>query len=544
MSFTQIIESIQAVSGVFLNLSPIGWVVVLVIVGLFTYGCFLRRQIRHYFQSERSEIRKCREHFEQIDDGESSAVQFDAITRVLWFDSLTKRAVHWLWKVRRQPNPDVNAIINALNRSFEYRTHTLRALPNILLLLGLFGTVIGIGGSIASLVPQIQQALFSTNPQELTTNLADTLQQMLTAFATTLAGIVTSLIIGNVARGAQKDQAKFQAEMHDFILAFVVPKFFPASLEVQLDDMRIVIGESHKYIDKVTSLMDKTSERFNTVFNKASETMTDNISQLASVSGALESSLSQLSNQVENSVTSLDQGAQEIKASTLELQRYHDDMRSAYLRLGELFTESREHTGKQIHDQLNKIDEVSQQYTTVTQHIIERVDIVAERLFATSASFDKAGEHYLRATNDSYLKIESGFDDIKNELKTMLSGHRGGLQEVSGALSTYSGQMSQLVSQLDPSLFPRDEWKSMRKILDDIFEALVAFQNGQSNSLSHIERSTEVLKEISVRLADYPNNNQFEEMFRETLKLLNNLEIHLARSDNEVLEPDINPFAR
>ena len=385
----------RAFLAVLTSARPEGWVAIGLIIVFFVWSLRAVSQIHRRLERERFAIDEAARRLAELDNHDVTLESVAYVSGNIPEGTVTRSVVELVWKNRRLANPDLNAILGLINGQSDPRLIALRATPNTLLLTGLLGTVLGLGSSIASLVPQIQQALNSTNLEAVKNNLASTLQQMQTAFAATLWGILAALVAGWLIRRLTQRQLSISSAIETLMMELIAPKLLPSSTEAQLDDINAVLRESRDYISKVTEIMQRAAGDFEGVLSRTGETMSTNISELASVSSSMQSSLTTLTGQVERSIDGLNRGAHEIESSTKELQKYHEDMRSAYGRLGDLFAEAREHAERQTNVQMEQAREIQLQFTNASTSIVERVDRVAETLQGTSRSLDEASRQHV-----------------------------------------------------------------------------------------------------------------------------------------------------
>ena len=144
-----------------------------------------------------------------------------------------------------------------LRQSESARLSFARNAPNLLLLAGLFGTVIGLAGMVATLGPQIEGTLHTADPLTLTRNLGETLQHMQNAFACTLWGILASIVVAMWTRKLTARQSDLLAQLQEF----GIREFAPCHLSAyanrrEFDDLRILLRQSRAFLHNIAGMME------------------------------------------------------------------------------------------------------------------------------------------------------------------------------------------------------------------------------------------------------------------------------------------------
>jgi hypothetical protein len=466
--------------------SPLGWLAIATI-GLVTIFVAIRcLQVGARLKQER--------HFlNQIALGFQSANTEDLDEEFIgsWLlrappQSVTAKAASMVWQSRRLPSPDVNAITSVVQAASDSRLAGLKVAPNSILLIGLIGTVLGLAGSVSTLAPQLQHALNEVNPELLMESLGVTIREMRTAFSATLCGIFGALVTGVLIRHVSLQYGKFLEQVQDLVVQELGPRLLPASMAVQLEDIRTVLEESKNFIQKVAKTMDQAADRFQQVLTQTGQAMTDSIEQLSGVSKSMNESMIEVSRDVRNSAKSLDQGTKQVRESAEALHEYHVDLRDAYTSLGKLFQESRDHLELQAKQQLERMGDMQQQFATSSQQIVSRVDLASERLAETSQAYNKAGESYLQAIGEVNTRIGGGFESLDENLGTVLAEHKREMSTVEENLREVIATLRDLSERMDPTLLPRDAWETANKSLHDTQLHIAGIQKTLSQVLNGI----------------------------------------------------------
>jgi biopolymer transport protein ExbB/TolQ len=168
-----------------------------------------------------------------------------------------------------------------------------RYIAGILTLVGLLGTVLGLSFALF----KIQGALMGVNEvaklQELTVALGSTLRGMKTAFACTLAGLSTSLLLSLANHLVRRFQTSLAERLDDFTFRGLLP--FLERLDPGADQAAKAFAqklkESAEELDKVREVITAAAAQYGT----ASQDFTGTVHELRGIVTAFESGVTTLS---------------------------------------------------------------------------------------------------------------------------------------------------------------------------------------------------------------------------------------------------------
>lgn len=466
-------DVLAGIASVLINAQPIGQVSIFTIIIYFAYQAVASVQIRMRLAAEARALQQLAQEMVGQEDGEIPDVErIAAVEALLPPKSLAAQTLRAVWRTRRLPNPDINSILTRIRASVGSGLASLRSAPNALLLLGLFGTVVGLGATIGSLAPQLRDALAVQEPGELTRQLSLTLGEMQTAFAATLWGILAALVMAAVVRGVIRQQSLVQRRALDLVIDVLAPQLLPSSLEAQLDDMRQVLGESRMHMQDVSKIMGESATAFEGVLDRTGATMATNIEQLAAVSASMQQALETLSEDVRKSAGSLVDSMEEMRASTSQLGGFHQDMRNAYVEMNNLYLQAREHTEEHARDQLDKVHELQRQFGTASQEVIVSLTSVGEGLKSNTGSLQSAEQGYREAADRVLVKLSAGFGELDDKLSKTLGDHGVMMGHAEQQLAHIHKTLASLTERLDPALLPRETWTNVELNVVGIRESL------------------------------------------------------------------------
>lgn len=473
-----VLDGLQAAAYVLFSDRLVGRVSIVVIVTMAAVTKLVWSSLYAHLEDEAEALRRCHQLVaKHLARGASDAEVGEVIAGLPTL-SAARQAVAGVWGVRHLPSPDIQANLGAIEGGTDARTRWLSSAPNTILLVGLLGTVAGLGYSVAGLVEQLSQVLDAPEPAALTSSLSDTLAEMQSAFSATIWGILGALYASHLLRRMRGQIDEVRVSMRRLVVETLAPRLLPASVEAQIDEITLAMRTSREYLGEVSTIMQNSAASFQTVLERTGSAMEANIGSLADVTRKMTDSLADLGIKLASSVDSLDGASREMKTSSDRLTDFHGDMRNAYAELGRLYQDAREHTDRQVLQQIEKVSSVQAGFESSTSMIVERLDAASSRVTDAIGAFRTVGEQQVSSINGVYLKLDEGFERVDVRMKQTLDGHRAVQGEVRDVVRDVAEAMTTLVAQIDPALFPSSEWRALREDVGVVSSMLGAIVRG------------------------------------------------------------------
>lgn len=442
-------------------------VVALITPGIFGFaiilGLIVPYTVRAYRQISRANSELDRE-FEYLKKCKAGLIQLQEARRYAeiedirgWLsgvdgESRVLKCVQAVWSTRTIPNPDLEAISSMLSQSESHRLGVAKGTPNALMLSGLIGTVLGLAGAVSRLPQQIQGSSQAVDPIGLTQNLSSTLQHMQGAFACTFWGILLAVIVSRKVNATGARQSAFLAELQEFGLLQLSPYVIRANVASQLGD---VFEKSQKFMERICGLMQDAAGRFETILNNAGNAMASSANELHNVS-----------------LNVLD-GAQALKQSSDELQNSHNDMQKVHAAMETFFVKSKEELERQGQEQLSKMHELQQDFAKSAQGIVYAINNTSDGLSGATQAFGASGRTFRDAADQMSLKLDTGFQQMKESITGSLDKHDAEMSHVEDAVNRVNDWLADLSVRLDPRMLPREEWDKLTTCLQAITDVLL-----------------------------------------------------------------------
>lgn len=388
-----------------------------------------------------------------------------------------------------------------------------RYVLSVLIILGLIGTLWGLSNAITQVSPLITEQL--DDLKQIGRVMRGTLDGMSTAFATTLAGLLTSLFLGGFSWLFNRRQTLFLAELEDFTTTTLLPCLSPPvgldaiqnateTLSESTETLKFTSGESVKALEKAIQQLTDASwearlEQQYTLAEKFEET-TENL--LASLEG-ISSFQFTVQEAVRTFKESTEQSMQQITSTQEELRETLNktlpDLSSESKSLKDAITEYQNSQTEFIKD-LNRtitggndgllrritalIAEYQNSLTDFTDNLKDAIsksnDALIENLagIMQNAGMFKDASDGLSGEQNSVLQLLndnlSGLNAVTEELRGLRSDLRGqGSDGLSLDISKAPGRRGRRFSASDAGITEiADRGSGEREILSQILLAL------------------------------------------------------------------------
>ncbi|MDX2005201.1 MAG: hypothetical protein SFU83_07975 [Meiothermus sp.] len=370
---------------------------------------------------------------------------------------LSGEIVRRLGLMRWLQNPDTQSVVRLSQDSPAAGLVPLRGYPNLLFILGLFGTVFGLALSVGTLADPLAASLNRPNPQLLTQKLSLTLGEMQGAFAFTLLGIVLSVLAAQLLAWAHRSLVEVQVLAQELVVEFAGYSF-PSSQAAQLEDLRAMLSESRDFIQGVAELMNRASGEFKEVLERAGERIDQSLDRLAGVSEAITQSLAEVTDEAKEVSQSIAAGARHIDQGLTELRTHQEEIQSVYTDLQTKFDQSLEGLKVSSQEQMNEFTQVAERIVNDSASHTRQVVLVQQLLERATTAFEDSGGKYERSSLGLLNQLNGGFQGITSSLQGMLERHAGEMGAVHRGVEKVAANLSDLSSRLDPRLLPREDW--------------------------------------------------------------------------------------
>lgn len=405
-------------------------------------------------------------------------------------DTTVGTALHAVYGFRDAQSIDMEAIATLLNQKEASHLSFPRLAPNLLLLFGLFGTVLGLAGAIGALSPRISESIRTTNPQTLTRALSDTSSHMQTAFACTLWGILCATGISLGTRKIAAKQNEIVAEIQQFVIHEVAPKVILANERVQIEELRSVVSESRTVLAQIAGQMHQVTEQFKAEMQAISQSLSENVNvfrqtldtslnqaertvtTLAQTSQTVAGSLGSVVESIQGTVQEARVTAESINQSTRSLGEYHQKLTEVQERITQTYQDTQKQLEEQISSQLSKLGELQQALDHTSADIVARIDKATDRMEAVSKVVAENTEQASRNFLSIQGAVSHHYGEIEGAVERLFREHSQKLQGVDQSILLVADRLKDLKHSLSPQKLPAEEWERLNKTLSALIQVL------------------------------------------------------------------------
>lgn len=415
--------------------------------------------------------------------------QFDDYLRGQEEDFHGTRVLLQVYEQRRLAAPDVAAVLSTA-RTFEPEgLERQRRTPNVLLLIGLAGTVLGLAATIG----QIDVTALAAGQDGEVVNTLDSfgavLRQLPTAFIATIWGILSALTFGHFVGRADASARGFAEDLEQRASRVWIPSVWPENVAVQYEDLNRSMRASNRVIEQTRSLMQSMTADFGATLQQTSEAMGRHVAELASVSDKTHQAFKSLSGQVTESVASLDRASGRVTDAMGRLESFHGEMQDAYGRMDQLFTEAHTESQQKVDTALQATRDQQAQFAVASDRTLVGIDAAADRMrdVADLVKRQEAGMESLR--NSMLAAIEEGLSQSGASFRAVLDQATNGIAASAAAMAEPVDGLRTLVND---SLAGRDGSMAVQR-LADVVSALADRSERLEHATKGLERSADLL---------------------------------------------------
>ena len=336
---------------------------------------------------------------------------------------------------------DQNGILDTIDHiddEIKWRTYGLLKYPiSSLVIFGLLGTVWGLQKSIYSLLPTMQSQLDLAKLQQV---MEGTLIGMQTAFSTTLAGLVFSVILGFLATLGLRNLVNNYLLM---VKTFLIQDIMPVYTLLGSEHMNSLTERTKELKETITDVVKQSDILFQPIINSANtfksgmdqifsaaHTFVDASENVDKMSSTLNGTLIQLSGSlgaVKNAIDESKSIQEDIEKTISHISKLPDFFEKLMIHLADEF---KEHQNKTEEKHSNKVSEQMENLTTAIQTLLENTKAWQEETsksgdFLRTAAKESTGELYkgtqdmLEQVTQTTKNMETINDTINESLQAM-----------------------------------------------------------------------------------------------------------------------------
>ncbi|WP_221091517.1 hypothetical protein [Deinococcus aquaedulcis] len=302
-----------------------------------------------------------------------------------------------------------------------------RAVPNLLLLFGLIGTVVGLMFTLGSLGPQIQESINTGAPAAVARSLGQTLHEMSAAFAGTLWGVGLAFVLQALNALAATRAGQLSGALDELSLHYA-PMVYPAGSEKQLQSLQDLVRRSEEFLSETQQAIAQTSADFSKVLLDAGQAIQGSLVTLQSTSKDISEALKVASSDVKLS-------SERLNTAVESMQRHRQDYRSIYTQFNEMFERSMRKLSDHSDSELREIRELQSAFGHTGAQIVQEIFRTGEQLNRVSTDLAASQAAYIAGTETVGTSLKQGFDTLHERLDGTLSRYTSEVNMVSAHLT-------------------------------------------------------------------------------------------------------------
>lgn len=391
--------------------------------GLFAFGLWLSGQALWQIGRERRAAQALRKRNAQglILDPATVQVQLGA-----YKDTLAGRLLRSMIGQRglafARPSDSLDPILDGVSRILA----PARTLPNLLLLLGLIGTVVGLALTLVSLGPQIQKAITAGQPQAVAQSLGVTLGEMSGAFAGTLWGVLSAFVLQGINAWTGVQSEKLSGELDELALHYA-PTIYPGSTEQQVTSLQEILQNSRQFLGDTQQQISTMSKEFASVLERAGGTIEKSLSTLETTTQQISSAMLEASGNVA-------QSSDKLNTAVKAIQGHREDFRNIYSQFNEMFERSMSALKTHSDGELQAIRDMQAEFGKTGAEIVKEIFGTSERFNQLSADIAQAESNYLGSAQAISNTIGEGFKRLNDQIGETLGRYTTEVGAVSSQL--------------------------------------------------------------------------------------------------------------
>lgn len=375
-----------------------------------------------------------------------------------------------------------------------------RSIPNLLLLLGLIGTVVGLAKTLGSL--DIQNSIKAGDPQAVAQGLGTTLREMSGAFAGTFWGVLGAFLL-QAANAFTAVKAEALAEDLDELALHYAPKIYPAGMEHQLKSLQDILRQSDQFLTQTQQKISETSEKFAAVLTEAGGVIRESLDTLQTTSDTIGKALMTASGDVR-------QSSEKLSTAVKAIESQQQDFRNIYSSFNEMFERSMAALKLHSDSELQVIRDLQGEFGLVGADIAKEILGTAQKLDQVSQDIAAAQSSYQNGTLEVGNSLKTGFLKLDQQLGDTLKLYTTEVNVVSSRLDSLNAGLKEV----------QDAAVGLTKMLGDKDSAEVTRHRDLVQSEQRLMSSTNRLNEqLEAVLPALQELNPAEVLSREFLKL-------------------------
>lgn len=502
----------------------------------------------------RSDLRKADEVRKQVEDSLKSwqsdlnaqrEGSGDQVWRLLLkrdkAQDIVTRAIRTVW-ANRDREPDLEALATVLSQGEASQLATARLAPNLMLLSGLAGTVVGALLSVSGLAGVRTEEVAAT---EFARKASEALGAIAPAFLATLLGILFSFAFALLVNRATKEQSDLLARVQEFILNEVAPKVIPKRVDQGLEGLQLAVEQLAQHLTVLPRVLSENARQ-----------LTESVAQASQgIAGAL-AVAREVTERTAESAVQIGSASRALEVSAATLERTHQDLGQLHQQVISEFAATRERIDSGIEVAVTRLGDAtrahlegmvanSQAFRDATGDVADRLRTAVDQVSSVAKGIHDLRDTFHAQAEEVWQRVGSRLDDSFRRAEEVFKQYSETVVDVrttlEQGLNGIREKFQNLLEQLDPRLWPEPEWRNIRTALTTIVPALEQllqrlealpevpqaprFDEATHQAIASLDRSVISLQEKLQALQGLPGlDRQMEALIKEMRNLTTSLQ--------------------
>lgn len=364
------------------------------------------------YENQLGQLRlQVKEHLEG-DEPFQAEEDFDALAENTQREGVMFELLTSMLHARKLNNPDLSAISTAILERLPSIQH-VKNYPNLLMLSGLLGTVLGLAAAILSLGPQIATAANATDPSQLAKALGKTMGLMQGAFGCSLWGILFSLVSSFMLQNTQRRIDHFASELGSFTVLELAPVMLPHNAMNQLDRMRSILKGVSDSVRTINESFGRVTGDFGKVLDESGKTLNETLNKLITSSGNIQQTFENSQQAIKQSAQALQTGAETLSKAQERSAKIFED---AQIRSAKQMEQAHEELRQRISEQVRKIEDLQASFMGESGKIMHSIGQTSEQVGNTIRLFREISDSQAGLYNKHQQDLKEHFHNLQGAL--------------------------------------------------------------------------------------------------------------------------------
>ncbi len=363
-----------------------------------------------------------------------------------WEKDYERKVVGELSLIAGLHHSDWRAVIERNHAIVLHSIDRFRAAPNILLLIGLLTTIVGLAGAVSRLGPSLVTALSSGELSLMKQQLADAFSHLGAAFSGTLWGILLALHLTSAYAKRREDVLRrLQAVDTSLLprLKYMMPPNPGAYLQ-QLSDVagqiNNVVSDLKTIIDKFGPTMNEASNRFKQALDDSGQVIEKSLVTLKEEAATIEKTLHDAANTLTVAVKAVTEVTAAISTAVTNLGHAHKELLKA---VDSQFTMWHNH----LEIVLGKTNTLQDTFEKKSLEILDKFTTLNDKISVSLLEMKKLEELFESAKLELVSLLKKHYGDAADKLTTAVDSGMKNITEIKTAFeSLVQGSLDQIAS--------------------------------------------------------------------------------------------------